>query len=229
MYSLPIEPGRNSASVVVGQPVRRLSTPAALSTISSPSRTASCAPGTLCFAISSESFALEFLLAVHGVLPPSSYLQCRSHYLHCRYQVKSRLGSRRMPPLSSDRIVATARDLADREGLDAVTLRRLATELGVHVTSLYNHVPTLDAIIDGIIELLISDADLPGSPRNWEEWVRRVRRGYRRDRRGTPRSIRRSRAPPRPRRTGPRRRSRLRSRRSHAQASPPPIPTARSR
>ncbi len=77
-----------------------------------------------------------------------------------------------MPPLSSDRIVATARDLADREGLDAVTLRRLATELGVHVTSLYNHVPTLDAIIDGIIELLISEADLPGSPRNWEEWVR---------------------------------------------------------
>ena len=77
-----------------------------------------------------------------------------------------------MPPLSSDRIVATARDLADRDGLEAVTLRRLATELGVHVTSLYNHVPTLDAIIDGIIALLVSDADLPGRPRNWEEWVR---------------------------------------------------------
>jgi len=77
-----------------------------------------------------------------------------------------------MPSLSSDRIVTTARDLADREGLDAVTLRRLATELGVHVTSLYNHVPTLDAIIDGIVALLVSEADLPGSPRNWEEWVR---------------------------------------------------------
>jgi AcrR family transcriptional regulator len=77
-----------------------------------------------------------------------------------------------MPPLSSDRIVTTARDLADREGLDAVTLRRLATELGVHVTSLYNHVPTRDAIIDGMVELLIAEADLPGSPRNWEEWVR---------------------------------------------------------
>ena len=77
-----------------------------------------------------------------------------------------------MPPLSSDRIVAAARDLADREGLDAVTLRRLATELGVHVTSLYNHVPTLDAIIDGIVALLVSEADLPESPRNWEEWVR---------------------------------------------------------
>lgn len=77
-----------------------------------------------------------------------------------------------MPPLSSDRIVTTARDLADREGLDAVTLRRLATELGVHVTSLYNHVPARDAIVDGLVELLISEADLPGNPRNWEEWVR---------------------------------------------------------
>jgi AcrR family transcriptional regulator len=77
-----------------------------------------------------------------------------------------------VPPLSSDRIVTTARDLADREGLDAVTLRRLAAELGVHVTSLYNHVPTRDAIVDGIVELLISEADLPGDPRNWEEWVR---------------------------------------------------------
>jgi len=77
-----------------------------------------------------------------------------------------------MPPLSSDRIVATARDMADRDGLEAVTLRRLAAELGVHVTSLYNHVPTLDAIIDGIVALLVSEADLPGNPRNWEEWVR---------------------------------------------------------
>jgi AcrR family transcriptional regulator len=79
---------------------------------------------------------------------------------------------RRVPPLSRARIVATARDLADREGLDAVTLRRVSTELGVHVTSLYNHVPTRDAITDGIIELLVSEAHLPESPRNWEEWVR---------------------------------------------------------
>lgn len=77
-----------------------------------------------------------------------------------------------MPPLNRDRIVTTARDMADRDGLDSVTLRRLAAELGVHVTSLYNHVPTRDAIVDGIVELLISEADLPASPRNWEEWVR---------------------------------------------------------
>jgi len=77
-----------------------------------------------------------------------------------------------VPQLSRDRIVTTARDLADRDGLDSVTLRRLATELGVHVTSLYNHVATLDDIVDGIVELLFSEADIPESPRNWEEWVR---------------------------------------------------------
>lgn len=77
-----------------------------------------------------------------------------------------------MAQLSSDRIVTTARDMADRDGLEAVTLRRLAAELDVHVTSLYNHVPTRDAILDGIVELLVSEADLPMSPRNWEEWVR---------------------------------------------------------
>jgi AcrR family transcriptional regulator len=77
-----------------------------------------------------------------------------------------------VPQLSRDRIVTTARDLADRDGLDSVTLRRLAAELGVHVTSLYNHVATLDDIVDGIVELLFSEADIPESPRNWEEWVR---------------------------------------------------------
>jgi AcrR family transcriptional regulator len=77
-----------------------------------------------------------------------------------------------MSQLSSERIVAMASDMADRDGLDAVTLRRLARELGVHVTSLYNHVATLDTIIDGIVELLVSEANMPEAPRNWEEWVR---------------------------------------------------------
>lgn len=77
-----------------------------------------------------------------------------------------------MTQLNRERIVATARDLADRDGLDAVTLRRLAGELGVHVTSLYNHVPTRDAIVDGIVELLVAEGELPERPRSWEEWVR---------------------------------------------------------
>jgi AcrR family transcriptional regulator len=78
-----------------------------------------------------------------------------------------------MPPLTRERILRTAVAIADREGPDAVTLRRIATELDVHVTSLYNHVPTRDAVTDGIIEVLLDEAKLPTAPVPWETWVRR--------------------------------------------------------
>ena len=78
-----------------------------------------------------------------------------------------------MPPLTRDRILRTAVAIADREGPDAVTLRRIAAELDVHVTSLYNHVPTREAVTDGIVEILLDDAKLPTEPIPWETWVRR--------------------------------------------------------
>ncbi len=75
-------------------------------------------------------------------------------------------------PLSRERILATAIAMADRDGLDAVTLRRIARKLGVHVTSLYNHVPTKDAVIDGIVERLIVEAALPTVETTWQAWIR---------------------------------------------------------
>jgi AcrR family transcriptional regulator len=76
-------------------------------------------------------------------------------------------------PLTRERIITTAVAIADRDGFEAVTLRRIAGELGVHVTSLYNHVPTREAITDGIVERLVEEADLPAAPIGWETWVRR--------------------------------------------------------
>lgn len=78
-----------------------------------------------------------------------------------------------MTALTRERILRTAVRLADREGPDGVTLRRIAAELGVHVTSLYNHVPTRDAVTDGLVELLLDEAKLPTGPVPWDEWVRR--------------------------------------------------------
>jgi AcrR family transcriptional regulator len=63
--------------------------------------------------------------------------------------------------------------VADRDGLEAASLRRVATELGVHVTSLYNHVPTKEALLDGIVEELLLAADVPVGAVAWETWVRR--------------------------------------------------------
>ncbi|HVF20514.1 MAG TPA: TetR family transcriptional regulator [Mycobacteriales bacterium] len=75
-------------------------------------------------------------------------------------------------PLSRARILECALDVADRDGLEAASLRRIATELGVHVTSLYNHLPTKDALLDGMVEELIVEAHVPVGDVGWEEWVR---------------------------------------------------------
>lgn len=77
-----------------------------------------------------------------------------------------------MAPLSRERIIQAAVDLADRDGFQSVTLRRIAAALNVHVTSLYHHVPTREAVTDGIVELLIDDAKLPTTEVGWEQWVR---------------------------------------------------------
>ena len=76
-------------------------------------------------------------------------------------------------PLSRDRILACAVRVADRDGLEAASLRKIAGELGVHVTSIYHHVPTKEALLDGIVEELFARADLPLGDQQWEQWVRR--------------------------------------------------------
>ncbi len=74
--------------------------------------------------------------------------------------------------LSREKILACAVHIADQDGLDAASLRRVATALNVHVTSLYNHVPTKEALLDGIAEELIAAAGFPLADLPWEHWVR---------------------------------------------------------
>jgi AcrR family transcriptional regulator len=76
------------------------------------------------------------------------------------------------PRLSRSAIVSTAIRIADEKGLAAVTLRGIATRLGVHVTSLYNHVPTKEAVFDEMIKTLIVEAKLPTGTVAWQDWVR---------------------------------------------------------
>lgn len=77
-----------------------------------------------------------------------------------------------MATLSRERIFRAAVEAADRDGFESVTLRRIATALGVHVTSLYNHVPTREAVTDGMVELLVEEGKLPTTDVDWEQWVR---------------------------------------------------------
>ncbi|WP_369388294.1 TetR/AcrR family transcriptional regulator [Streptomyces sp. CG1] len=66
----------------------------------------------------------------------------------------------RKPLLSTDRIVETARELVDREGLAAVSTRRLAAELGVSGPSLYNHFRTKDEILEVVADSVSGLVDL---------------------------------------------------------------------
>lgn len=77
------------------------------------------------------------------------------------------------PRLSRERIVTTAISIADERGVEAVTLRSIAKNLAVHVTSLYNHIPTKEAVLDEMVRSLVAEAGLPVGSFTWQEWVRR--------------------------------------------------------
>lgn len=62
--------------------------------------------------------------------------------------------------------------MADTDGLDALTMRRLGTELGVEAMSLYKHVANKDAILDGIIDQVIAEIDLPTDGPDWKSAMR---------------------------------------------------------
>ena len=82
-------------------------------------------------------------------------------------------------PLTRQRVLAAAVALADREGIEALTLRRLAEDLDVHPTSLYNHVASKVAILDGVVEVLFAEAALPIGCDRWQDWVRGLAGGLR--------------------------------------------------
>jgi AcrR family transcriptional regulator len=66
----------------------------------------------------------------------------------------------RKPLLSRERIVGTASALVDAEGLEAVSTRRLAAELGVSGPSLYNHFRTKDEILEAVADAVSAQVDL---------------------------------------------------------------------
>jgi AcrR family transcriptional regulator len=78
--------------------------------------------------------------------------------------------------LSRRRVLEAAVRFADREGLGSLTMRRLGAELGVEAMSLYNHVPNKGALLDGMVEVLLGEVEIPPRSKEWEE---RVRDGYR--------------------------------------------------
>ena len=74
-------------------------------------------------------------------------------------------------PLTRQRVLDAAVELADRDGVGSLSMRKLAQELGVEAMSLYHHVANKDAILDGLIDIVFSEIELPGRT-DWKEAMR---------------------------------------------------------
>jgi len=77
---------------------------------------------------------------------------------------------KRTTPLTKDELFAAALTIADTEGLEALSMRRLAAEVGVEAASLYHHLPNKDALLDGILVRMRSEMRLPDPlPQDWKD------------------------------------------------------------
>jgi TetR/AcrR family transcriptional regulator, tetracycline repressor protein len=84
---------------------------------------------------------------------------------------------KRAEPLSRERILEAALAILDRDGLDALTMRKLGDALGVEAMSLYNHVPNKNALLDGIHERILARVPaVPPRARDWKSFARHAAR-----------------------------------------------------
>jgi AcrR family transcriptional regulator len=77
------------------------------------------------------------------------------------------------PPLTRERVLQAAVALADREGAGSLRMRRLARELGVEAMSLYHHVPGKQALLDGMVDLVFGEIELPAADGDWKAAMRK--------------------------------------------------------
>jgi AcrR family transcriptional regulator len=83
-------------------------------------------------------------------------------------------------PLTRERVLRAAVELADTRGIASLTMRNLGQELGVEAMSLYNHVSNKDDVLDGVVDVIIGEVlaavdeiGPPSTPAEWKEVARR--------------------------------------------------------
>ena len=75
-------------------------------------------------------------------------------------------------PLNRDRVLRAAVALADNGGIESLTMRKLGAELGVEAMSLYHHVANKDELLNGMIDVVFSEIDLPSGAADWKAAMR---------------------------------------------------------
>jgi AcrR family transcriptional regulator len=80
--------------------------------------------------------------------------------------------TKRRLPLSRDRILRAALELADEGGIESLSMRKLGHALGFEAMSLYNHVANKDDVIDGILDLVLAETEPPAPSGDWDAAIR---------------------------------------------------------
>lgn len=83
------------------------------------------------------------------------------------------LGPPRRPGLTRSGITEVALALADAGGVESLSMRALARELGVEAMSLYNHIRNKDDLLDAMVDTVVGRIDLPSTNGNWQNELRR--------------------------------------------------------
>ena len=91
------------------------------------------------------------------------------------------MSANRPEPLNRERILRAALELIEREGLERLSMRKLGAALGVEAMALYHHIPSKEALLDGVVELLAGEVEIPGEEvGGWADRIGEVTRRYRR-------------------------------------------------
>lgn len=75
--------------------------------------------------------------------------------------------------LNRERVLRTAIELADASGIESLTMRRLGEELGVEAMSLYNHVANKDELLNGMVDAVFHEIELPSHSDDWKTAMRK--------------------------------------------------------
>jgi AcrR family transcriptional regulator len=75
-------------------------------------------------------------------------------------------------PLNRERVLREALRLADEGGIESLSMRKLAQELGVQAMSLYNHVANKDDLLDGMVDLVVGEIEVPDLKLDWKTAMR---------------------------------------------------------
>ena len=83
-------------------------------------------------------------------------------------------GAEHRPQLTRERVVAAGIELADRDGIESISMRKLAQELGVEAMSLYTHVRNKDDLLDGMADAVVGEIPTSADGADWKTSLRQM-------------------------------------------------------